>query len=174
MTGGLQHPPAADELQAQLRDLLCLAVAGDHVRWVVTGDGASELGDWLADAVPEWRSMADLVAKLLVRLGVAPDGRVRSLSEDIPLNWVPDGWLRPDEARRLVEYRLRSVAGRAEQRRSQSTGAETARLFKEISTRVGAQARVRGDLALVYLEHERVNKNAAARTEQLRRRSRPL
>ena len=34
------------ELQEQLRDLICLAVVGDHVRWVLTDK--DELGDWLA------------------------------------------------------------------------------------------------------------------------------
>ena len=74
----------ADELQAELRDLLCLAVVGDHVRWVTTGDEAAELAEWLADAVARWRALADRVATHLVTLGVAPDGRVRSLAEDIP------------------------------------------------------------------------------------------
>jgi starvation-inducible DNA-binding protein len=82
----------ADELQAELRDLLCLAVVGDHVRWVATGDEAAELTEWLTDAVARWRALADRVASHLVTLGVAPDGRVRSLAEDIPLNWVPNGW----------------------------------------------------------------------------------
>jgi hypothetical protein len=68
---------AADELQRERRDLLCLAVVGDHLRWVLTGDEAAELAEWLADAIAQWRAWADQVAKLLVTLGVAPDGRVR-------------------------------------------------------------------------------------------------
>ncbi|HET8776521.1 MAG TPA: ferritin-like domain-containing protein, partial [Candidatus Limnocylindria bacterium] len=85
--------PTDEDLQRQLRDLLTLAVVGDHVRWVLTGPGASELADWLGDAIPEWRAWADQVAKQLVDAGVAPDGRVRSLARDLTLNWVPDGWL---------------------------------------------------------------------------------
>jgi starvation-inducible DNA-binding protein len=172
MTALLDQRLAADELQAGLRDLLCLAVAGDHVRWVITGDDAAELGDWLADAVPRWRALADQVAKHMVMLGVAPDGRVRSLAKDIPLNWVPDGWLRPDEARRLVEYRLRGAAGRAQHRRAQVSDAETVRLFEGVCASLDAQARARNEMALVYFERERVNKNAAARAERLRRKSR--
>ncbi len=31
------------ELQQELRDLLCLAVAGDLIRWVLAGEGTAEL-----------------------------------------------------------------------------------------------------------------------------------
>ena len=121
-----------NELQAELRDLLSLALVGDHVRWVVTGDGAEELADWLADAVPRWRGLADRVAKHLVTIGIAPDGRVRSLAKDIPLNWVPDGWLSLDEARRLLTDRLHIVAGWARQRRSQTVDRDTAKLLDAV------------------------------------------
>ena len=84
----------ANELQAELRDLLSLAVVADHVRWVLIGDGVAEFRDWLGDAVAEWRNLADEIATHMVALGVAPDGRVRALAKDIPLNWVPEGWLR--------------------------------------------------------------------------------
>jgi hypothetical protein len=39
-----------DELQRQLRDLLCLAVVGDHVLWVLTDDETAELAQWLGEA----------------------------------------------------------------------------------------------------------------------------
>ena len=123
---------AVGELQGELRDLLCLAVVGDHVRWVLTNDETRELADWLTDAAARWRALADLVAKHLVTLRVAPDGRVRALAEDIPLNWVPAGWLRPDEARRLVTDRLHSVAGRARYRRSQTTDPDTWQLLDTV------------------------------------------
>jgi hypothetical protein len=114
--------PAEDELERQLRDLLCLAVVGDHLRWVVTGDGDGALADWLTDASADWRDWADLVARELRSYGVAPDGRVRSLAEDISLNWVPDGWLAADAARRLLVERLLTVADCARYRRAQTSG----------------------------------------------------
>jgi hypothetical protein len=123
---------AAAELQGELRDLLALAVVGDHVRWVLTGNETAELADWLAEAVTRWRVLADRVAMHLVKLGVAPDGRVRSLVEDIPLNWVPEGWLRPDEARRLVSDRLSLLAGWARYRRSQAADPDTMRLLDAV------------------------------------------
>jgi hypothetical protein len=112
-----------DEHQRQLRDLLCLAVVGDHVRWVLTGDRSAQLADWLAEAGANWRAWADRVAKELAGSGVAPDARVRSLAQDIPLNWVPDGWLETEAARSLVADRLGTLAEWAHYRRLQSTGA---------------------------------------------------
>jgi hypothetical protein len=113
---------AEDELQQQLRDLLCLAIVGDHVRWVLTDDRDAELAGWLAVASGTWRDWADQVAGQLVVSGVAPDGRVRSLAEDIVLNWVPDGWLAADAARRLLVERLLTVSDWARYRRSQTSG----------------------------------------------------
>ena len=78
----------------------------------------------------EWRVLAEDVAKHMVALGVAPDGRVRSLAKDIPLNWVPDGWLRTDEGRLLIADRLRNLAEWARYRRSQAVDPETVRLLQ--------------------------------------------
>lgn len=133
----------ADELQGELRDLLCLAVVGDHVRWVVTGDGAAKLAEWLVEATVQWRAWADEMAKRLVRLGVAPDGRVRSLAKDIPLNWMPDGWLRADEAQRLLAGRLGTVMDSARYRRSQVTDEDMVRLFDAVCSGLEAQERAR-------------------------------
>ena len=74
------HLNPLDDLQAELRDLLCLAVVGDHVRWVTNDE---ELAAWLADASAQWRGWADQVADKLVAAGIAPDGRVRSLRPGI-------------------------------------------------------------------------------------------
>jgi starvation-inducible DNA-binding protein len=125
---------AADALQRQLRDLLCLAVVGDHLRWAVTGDEAVELAEWLTAAVPRWRALADQVAKHMVSLGVAPDGRVRSLAKGIPLSWVLECWLRVDEAQRLLADRLRIVASANRQRRSQAADRDTMQLLDAICT----------------------------------------
>jgi hypothetical protein len=110
------------ELQRQLRDLICLAVVGDHVRWVLRDD--DELGDWLEEAIGRWRLWADRVATQLAAAGIAPDGRVRSLVQDLPLNWVPDGWLSGDDARGLIAERLALVAEWARYRHSEAKDAD--------------------------------------------------
>jgi starvation-inducible DNA-binding protein len=146
---------ATEELQGELRDLLCLAVLGDHVRWVVRGDEAGELVDWLARATVQWRAWADYVAKHLVTLGVAPDARVRSLAKDISVNWVPDGWLRPDEARRLLAFRLASAAASACHRRSNATAPDTVRLLNAVCSGLEGQARGRREVALGHSAGDR-------------------
>ena len=161
MTAGSHEGLAVRELQGQLRDLLCLGVVGDHVRWVLTGDESEELADWLREATMEWRSWADQVAKHLVTLRVAPDGRVRPLGKDIPIQWVPEGWLGPDDARRVVADRLRTVAEWARYRRSQATAPDTVRLFDVLCVRLDAQARAWSEMAVAKSALERVHKNAA-------------
>jgi starvation-inducible DNA-binding protein len=130
-----------EELQNQLRDLLSLAVVGDHVRWVVVGNDAEQLADWLADAVLEWRALGDRVSRQLVRLGVAPDRRVRSLAKDIPLNWVPEGWLSSDEAGHLVADRLDTLAEWARFRQSQAIDPDTVQVLDDVSSSLETQAR---------------------------------
>jgi len=137
--------PDENELQRELRDLICLAVVGDHVRWVLTED--DELGDLLSEAAGEWRRWAERVAAQLVAAGVAPDGRVRSLVKDIPLNWVPEGWLSPEAARALIAERLALVAEWARYRHSQAKGAD-AELLDGVAAALEAQLRaVRGQAA---------------------------
>jgi hypothetical protein len=107
---------------------------------VLAGDEAAQLGDWLAEATAQWRGWADEVAKHLVSLGVPPDGRVRSLAEDIPLNWVPKGWLSPDEGRGLLVHRLGTVAARARYRRSQATDGDTRDLLDRLCASLETRA----------------------------------
>jgi starvation-inducible DNA-binding protein len=140
MSERLDQTAIANELQEELRDLLCLAVVGDHVRWVLTGEEVAVLAQWLVDSVAQWRVWADQVATRLVGLGVVPDGRVRSLAKDIPFNWVPDGWLDLDEARQLVGERLSRVVGWAQTRSSQVSDPETDRLFGSVYAGLEAQA----------------------------------
>lgn len=123
-------------LQHQLRDLLCLAVVGDHVRWAVTDD--DELADWLADAAGQWRAWAEQVAARLVASRIAPDGRVRSLAKDIPLNWVPDGWLSGEVARPLIAGRVTRVAEWTRYRLSHADGAD-AELLAAVASGLEAQ-----------------------------------
>jgi hypothetical protein len=129
--------PSVDEaLQRQLRDLVCLAVVGDHVRWVLRND--DELRNWLAEAVPQWRDWAERVAMRLVASQVPPDARVRSLAKDTQLNWVPAGWLSGEDARSLIAERLGRVAEWARYRHSQAQGTE-AELLGSVAAGLEAQ-----------------------------------
>ena len=74
------------------------------------------MATWLAAATMEWRASADPVARRMVDKGIAPDGRVRSLAQDIPLNWVPEGRLSAAEVARLLGDRLRGLTASAKVR----------------------------------------------------------
>lgn len=126
-------------LQHQLRDLVCLAVVGDHVRWALTDD--DELAGWLAKAARQWRGWADQVAARLVASRIAPDGRVRSLAKDIRVNWVPDGWLSGEAARDLIAGRVTLMAEWARYRHSHTEGGD-AELLDAVATGLEAQLQV--------------------------------
>ena len=130
----------AERAQRQLRDLICLAVVGDHVRWVRhRRRGARRLA---GEASGQWRLWADRVAHQLVAAGIAPDGRVRSLVKDLPLNWVPDGWLSGDDARRLIVERLALVAEWTRYRQLHAESAD-AEVLDFVATGLEAQLRAR-------------------------------
>ena len=148
MTAGSHERLAVRELQGQLRDLLTLAVVGDQVRWVLAGDEAEEFAEWLVEATADWRSWADDVAKHLATLGVAPDARVRSLAKDIPIQWVPDGWLGGDDAHRLIADRLRTIAEWARYRCLQAAAPDTARLFEAVCVGLETQAHEWSEMAV--------------------------
>lgn len=133
------HGGGADQLQDQLRDLLCLAVVGDHLRWVLRGEQIEELSEWLANAVTEWRRCADDVARFMATAGIPPDGRVRSLAADIPFNWVPDGWVRAEDGGQMVANRLRRVADWTRTRSSECSEEQERGLFDKIESCLQAQ-----------------------------------
>ena len=143
MSEGSIQGLATREIQGELRDLLCLVVIGDHLRWVLAGDETAELDAWLADATARWRGWADQVARHLASRGVPPDGRPRSLAEDTSFSWVPGGWLSPVEARRLLADRLSTVAEWSAYRRSQATDPETRALLDTLCSGLETQTRAR-------------------------------
>jgi hypothetical protein len=138
MSARIDRPGEEGELQQELRDLICLAVVADHVRWVLTDD--DEFGEWLAAAAAQWRQWADQVATQLAASRVAPDGRVRSLVRDIPWNWVPDGWLSGKKGRRLITQRLALVTEWARYRQSEAEGGDR-ELLDLVATGLDAQLR---------------------------------
>lgn len=131
------------ELQEELRDLLRLAVVGDHLRWVLRGDGASDLAAWLEGAVPQWRAWAAVLARCMVERDVAPDGRVKTLARDITRQWVPSGWLGANEARRILAGRLGELI---ESRRSASGDSDDAGPLAELASGLEAQLGTLGPL----------------------------
>ena len=130
---------AIDPIQETLRDLACLAIVGDHVRWVLRGGDPAGFAAWLTVSTAKWRAWSDRVAAHMAHQDTPPDGRVRALARDIPWNWVPDGWLSTSEAVDLMQDRLRRLAEWAEARRSASTAREDEALLGEVQAGLEAQ-----------------------------------
>lgn len=113
--------------------------------WVTTcvgcssGDDTTAVAAWLAAATLDWRASANVVARRIADNGTAPDARVRALARDIPLNWVPDGWLSAAEAAHLMRDRLATVTAWAEARRSDSTVRKDQQLLGDLHTNLEAQ-----------------------------------
>jgi hypothetical protein len=91
------------------------------------------------------------------------------LAKDIPLNCVPDGWLRADEARQLVVDHLRTAASWAWHRRSQAIDADIVQLLDAVCAGLEAQVRAREDVVLADAAGDRLNTKAAVRAERRRR-----
>lgn len=106
------HTESSDDVQEELRNLLRLAVVGGHVRWVLKGEGSSDLAAWLWEAVSQWRAWAEVLAERMVQVDVVPDGRVKTLARDITRQWVPPGWLSVGDARNLLVIRLSELIER--------------------------------------------------------------
>ena len=105
---------------------------------------------------------AEQVAAQLVASDVAPDGRVRSLVKDIPLNWVPEGWLSGGLRDRLIAERLALVAEWARYRHSRAKGAD-AELLDRVAVGLEAQLRARSESANVRAKRERRSQFSALR-----------
>ena len=150
--GGAVHSEATDKerraqaLQDQLRDLLCLAVVGDHLRWVLRGDRTEALASWLRTGTDRWRRGADVVATQMRELEAAPDARVRALARDIPFNWVPEGWMSGSDARRLMADRLKRVVAWTAARASAAAAGNDQNLFRQLADDLGDQSKALADI----------------------------
>ena len=133
------------------------------MRWVVRDD--DEIGDWLAEASVNWRLWADQIAHQLMAAGIAPDGRIRSLVKDLPSNWVPDGWLSGQDARRLIVARLALVGEWTRYRNLHAKSAD-AELLNIVATGLETQMSALRQSATSYGNRERGHRRAAQRTER--------
>jgi hypothetical protein len=128
-------------LQEVFRDLIRLAVVGDHVRWVVIGEGSAELAKWLRETVPQWRDWAEELAGYMTKLEIAPDGRVKTLARDVTRQWVPAGWLTTADARNLMAPRVDELIKWVQVQRSMTTGGDDRNYLAEIESGLAAQLR---------------------------------
>lgn len=141
MSGRSAHTVPTKGVQEELRDLLRLAVVGDHVRWVLKGEGSAELVAWLGEAVSQWRAWAEVLAERMVTADVAPDGRVKTLARDITRQWVPPGWLTVGDACDLLVMRLSELIEWTRVRPPLTAAEEDQRWLAEVCSGLEAQLR---------------------------------
>jgi starvation-inducible DNA-binding protein len=68
-------------LQAQLVDLIELALLGKHLHWNLTGPNFQALHEHLDELVEQWQERSDETAERGRALGVVPEGQVRTIAE---------------------------------------------------------------------------------------------
>jgi starvation-inducible DNA-binding protein len=119
------HLPALDhhhrdeagrELQATLVELIDLSLIGKQLHWNIYGRPFKPLHEHLDELVDSWRDLSDTVAERAVALGVAPDGRVATVSADSGIDAVDAGSLDTDRATHELVARLADVTERIRSR----------------------------------------------------------
>lgn len=122
MTQVLQSTPtsvAAVALQDTLVELIDLSLQAKQAHWNVVGPNFKPLHEQFDEFTAEYRGWDDDVAERLAAIGVAPDGRVSTVSATTPLDQLPDGPLEDRGLVALVEERVTSVADRVRDRMEQ-------------------------------------------------------
>jgi starvation-inducible DNA-binding protein len=107
-------------LQAQLIDLIELALLGKHLHWNLTGPGFQELHEHLDALVAEWQERSDATAERARALGVAPDGQARTVGARSELAELEPGEIRTPEVIQALTEALDETITRARERMAQA------------------------------------------------------
>lgn len=107
---------AGEALQGALVDLLDLSLVAKQTHWNIVGPRFRPIHLQLDEVVETARSYADTVAERAAAIGVSPDGRARTIAESSSLPAVKEGWIKDDEAVKLLVETLRGMSGRMRER----------------------------------------------------------
>jgi starvation-inducible DNA-binding protein len=107
-------------LQAQLIDLIDLALLGKHLHWNLTGPGFQELHEHLDELVAEWQERSDATAERARALGVAPDGQARTVAARSELAELEPGEIRTAEVIQALIEALDQTITRGRERMAQA------------------------------------------------------
>jgi starvation-inducible DNA-binding protein len=107
-------------LQAQLIDLIDLALLGKHLHWNLTGPDFQELHEHLDVLVSEWQERSDATAERGRALGVVPDGQSRTVGAQSRLAEVAPGEIRTDVVIATLLMSLDETITRARERMEQA------------------------------------------------------
>lgn len=101
-----------NKLQDLLADLVSLSLQGKQLHWHVQGPDFLAVHQQLDEVVDSARAYADQVAERSVTLGRPVDGTPEAVSKEHGLASLPEGWVRDDDAVRLIADAVEQVVRR--------------------------------------------------------------
>jgi starvation-inducible DNA-binding protein len=107
---------ACEALQDTLVDLLGLSLIGKQAHWNVVGPRFRSIHLQLDEVVMAARNFADTVAERSAALGVPPDGRPETIAKAFTLPAPEEGWVRDEDAVRVMVESLQEAIGRLRER----------------------------------------------------------
>lgn len=106
----------AQQLQPTLIDLIDLALTAKQLHWNVTGPRFRSVHSHLDELTAAYRTWSDAIAERLTAVGVAADGRSRSVAENTELAAAPESWVKDDDAVTTMAERVEQVATHVRER----------------------------------------------------------
>jgi starvation-inducible DNA-binding protein len=107
---------AVAELQAELTELIDLALQTKEAHWNVSGPLYLPLHEQFDHQVEKYREFSDRVAERILSLGYAADGRPQTIVRISPLGVYPQGYVSDDQAIKLEIDRLTKITKNTSQR----------------------------------------------------------
>lgn len=105
-----QTKTVASALQQALVDYIALGLQGKQAHWNIHGSRFLSVHLKLDEIVDFARTASDEIAERMDQIGVAPDGRLKTVVETTRLEAYPPGFVPVEKAVSLVADRLFAVA----------------------------------------------------------------
>jgi starvation-inducible DNA-binding protein len=105
-----QTKTVASALQQALVDFIALGLQGKQAHWNIHGSRFLSVHLKLDEIVDFARTASDEIAERMDQIGVAPDGRLKTVVETTRLEAYPPGFVPVEKAVSLVADRLFTVA----------------------------------------------------------------
>ncbi|MFI6107044.1 Dps family protein [Streptomyces sp. NPDC051310] len=105
-----------EALQGTLVDVVDLSLVAKQVHWNVVGPRFRSIHLQLDEVVATARQHADVVAERASALGITPDGRAATVASSSAVGKVPTGWIKDDDAVRILVDGLGAVIRRMRER----------------------------------------------------------
>ncbi len=104
------------DLQAALVELIDLALLGKQAHWNVVGPQFRSIHLELDEIVDLARLASDRVAERIATIGVAPDGRARTVNDSSELPQFPEGFVPVVDTVQFVSGAIETISSRMKER----------------------------------------------------------